>query len=72
MTDPPPSQASRPWWAPAVAIVAPGGTVELASLPAVQQELYQAAAADPEAFEAVRCSCALRPPDQPMHTKARP
>ena len=89
MIDQPPSQASRPWWALAVAIVAlaaaswllitdqgtgpadpeatdqasamlavaPGGTVELASLPAVQQELYQAAAADPDGFEAVTCYC---------------
>lgn len=89
MTHQPPSQATRSWWALAVAIaalaaagwllatnpgtgltgtdateeapamlaVAPGGTVDLASLPAVQQELYLAAAADPEAFEAVTCYC---------------
>jgi len=89
MTDHPPSQISRPWWAlavafsalgaagwlivtgldsgsigpsatpeaPAMLAVAPGGTVEFASLPAVQQELYRAAAADPEAFEAVACYC---------------
>lgn len=37
--------------------VAPGGTVELASLPAVHQELYRAAAADPDGFESVRCYC---------------
>ncbi|HEX9766560.1 MAG TPA: PCYCGC motif-containing (lipo)protein [Nitriliruptorales bacterium] len=41
----------------AMLAVAPGGTVELASLPAVQQELYRAAAADPEGFEAVACYC---------------
>lgn len=89
MTDQPQSQASRPWWALALAIVvlaaagwlvatgldtgsagpgatgdapamlavAPGGTVELASLPALQQELYRAAAADPDAFESVACYC---------------
>jgi hypothetical protein len=37
--------------------VAPGGTIALASLPADHQELYRAAAADPEAFEAVACYC---------------
>lgn len=42
---------------PAMLAVAPGGTVELASLPASQQELYRAAAADPDGFEAVRCYC---------------
>jgi hypothetical protein len=89
MTDQPPSQARRSWWAlavaaaalvaagwllatnlgtgstgadateeaPAMLAVAPGGTIELASLPAVQQELYQAAAADPAGFEAVACYC---------------
>ncbi len=36
---------------------APGGTVELASLPADHQELYLAAAADPEGFAAVACHC---------------
>lgn len=43
--------------APAMLAVSPGGTVELASLPAVQQELYRAAASDPAGFEAVRCHC---------------
>lgn len=37
--------------------VAPGGAVELASLPADHQDLYRAAANDPEAFEAVACYC---------------
>jgi hypothetical protein len=89
MTDHLEAQASRPWWALAVAIfalavavwllatsgaptstgpdatddrpvmlaVAPGGSVELASLPADHQEMYRAAAADPDAFEAVACYC---------------
>lgn len=89
MTDQPQVQASRPWWALAVAMVAfaaavwlvvaaaepgpadpgamdgspemlavaPGGTVELASLPAEHQTMYRAAADDPEAFEAVACYC---------------
>lgn len=42
---------------PAMLAVAPGGTVELASLPAEHQAMYRAAAADPEAFEAVACYC---------------
>lgn len=42
---------------PAMMAVAPGGTVELASLPAVHQELYLAAAADPDGFESVHCYC---------------
>jgi hypothetical protein len=42
---------------PAMLAVAPGGSVELASLPALHQELYLAAAADPEGFEAVTCYC---------------
>lgn len=54
-TGPADPEATDP--ASAMLAVAPGGTVELASLPAVQQELYRAAAADPEAFEAVRCYC---------------
>lgn len=37
--------------------VAPGGAVELASLPAEHQVLYEAAAADREAFTQVRCYC---------------
>lgn len=37
--------------------VAPGGSIELTSLPEDQQVLYQAAAADHEAFEAVTCYC---------------
>lgn len=37
--------------------VAPGGEVALANLPADHQVLYQAAAADPEAFSEVRCYC---------------
>ncbi len=37
--------------------VSPGGAVELASLPREQQVLYEAAAADREAFEQVRCYC---------------
>lgn len=42
---------------PAMLAVAPGGTVELAALPAEHQRMYRAAAADPEAFEAVACYC---------------
>lgn len=42
---------------PAMLAVAPGGTVELASLSADHRELYRAAAADPDAFEAVACYC---------------
>lgn len=89
MSDQPQAQASRPWWALAVAIVAfvaavwlignlenpgpadpgatdgtsamlavaPGGTVDLASLPAEHQRMYRAAADDPEGFEAVACYC---------------
>lgn len=41
----------------AMLAVAPAGVVELASLPADQVEVYEAAAADPEAFSAVRCYC---------------
>jgi hypothetical protein len=37
--------------------VAPGGEVELTSLPVEQQVLYEAAAADHEAFTQVRCYC---------------
>jgi hypothetical protein len=37
--------------------VAPGGEVELASLPIEHQVLYEAAAADHEAFTQVRCYC---------------
>ncbi len=37
--------------------VAPGGQVELASLPHDHQALYEAAAADPEAFTQVACYC---------------
>lgn len=48
----PAGEASAPMLA-----VAPGGVVELASLPADHQTLYRAAAADPEAFEAVPCYC---------------
>jgi hypothetical protein len=43
--------------APAMLAVAPGGTVDLASLPIVQRELYLAAAADNAGFEAVSCYC---------------
>ncbi|MEX2532912.1 MAG: PCYCGC motif-containing (lipo)protein, partial [Nitriliruptoraceae bacterium] len=42
---------------PAMLAVAPGGTVELAALPAEHQMMYRAAAADPEAFQAVACYC---------------
>lgn len=42
---------------PAMLAVAPGGTVELAALPAEHQKMYRAAAADPEAFQAVACYC---------------
>jgi hypothetical protein len=37
--------------------VAPGGEVELASLPADHRHLYEAAADDEDAFSAVRCYC---------------
>ena len=37
--------------------VAPGGEVELASLPHEHQRLYRAAADDPEAFAQVVCYC---------------
>ncbi|MFU8839964.1 MAG: PCYCGC motif-containing (lipo)protein [Nitriliruptoraceae bacterium] len=37
--------------------VSPAGEVELASLPTEHQVLYEAAAADREAFTAVRCYC---------------
>ena len=37
--------------------VAPEGVVSLASLPVDHQAIYEAAAADPEAFTAVRCYC---------------
>lgn len=37
--------------------VSPGGQVELASLPQDQQVLYEAAAADPDAFTQVACYC---------------
>ncbi|TVP71521.1 MAG: hypothetical protein EA340_04480 [Nitriliruptor sp.] len=37
--------------------VAPGGQAELASLPSEHQVLYEAAAADREAFTQVRCYC---------------
>jgi hypothetical protein len=37
--------------------VAPGGEVDLASLPAEHQVLYEAAASDHEAFTQVRCYC---------------
>lgn len=37
--------------------VAPGGEVELAALPADHRQLYEAAAADEDAFTAVRCYC---------------
>lgn len=37
--------------------VAPGGEVNLASLPVEHQALYEAAAADHEAFTQVRCYC---------------
>lgn len=51
--------AAAPSQAPAAPMlqVAPGGAVELASLPADHQDLYRAAADDPEAFEAVPCYC---------------
>jgi hypothetical protein len=42
---------------PAMLAVAPGGTVELESLPAHHQEVYRAAGADQDAFEAVACYC---------------
>lgn len=41
----------------AMAMVAPGGVVELASLPMEHQMLYQAAGHASEAFEHVRCYC---------------
>lgn len=37
--------------------VAPGGEVELASLPHEHQELYRGAADDPEAFAQIACYC---------------
>lgn len=37
--------------------VSPGGRIELADLPADQQPLYRAAAADPDAFTQVTCYC---------------
>lgn len=37
--------------------VSPGGRIDLADLPADQQTLYRAAAADPDAFTAVTCYC---------------
>jgi hypothetical protein len=40
-----------------MALLAPAGVVELDALPADHQVLYQAAAADEEAFSAVRCYC---------------
>ena len=43
--------------APQMLQVAPGGEVELASLPAEHQVLYEAAVADREAFTQVRCYC---------------
>ena len=43
--------------APEMLQVAPGGQVELASLPSEHQVLYEAAVADPEAFTQVRCYC---------------
>lgn len=42
---------------PYMLAVAPGGTVELASLPDEHQVLYRAAATDPDGFEAVACYC---------------
>jgi len=41
----------------AMEVVAPGGEVELDTLPSDHQDLYLAAAADEEAFSAVRCYC---------------
>ena len=41
----------------AMELVAPGGEVELDTLPAEHRDLYLAAAADEEAFSAVRCYC---------------
>lgn len=37
--------------------VAPGGTIDLATLPHDHQALYRAAAADLDAFQAVACYC---------------
>jgi hypothetical protein len=37
--------------------VSPGGRIALADLPADQQPIYQAAAADPDAFSQVACYC---------------
>jgi hypothetical protein len=37
--------------------VAPGGEIDLTSLPAEHQVLYEAAVADRDAFTAVRCYC---------------
>lgn len=42
---------------PAMLDVSPGGVVALDALPVEQQELYRAAADDPEAFSAVACYC---------------
>lgn len=42
---------------PQMLAVAPGGEIELSSLSEDHRHLYAAAAADPEAFEAVRCYC---------------
>lgn len=43
--------------APQMLQVSPGGEVELASLPAEHQVLYEAAVADQRAFTQVRCYC---------------
>lgn len=41
----------------AMLAVSPGGELAFDDIPEEQQELYLAAEADPEAFEAVRCYC---------------
>lgn len=52
------SVSTEPTGAHAVMLaVAPGGIVELDSLPEGHQQMYRAAAADPAAFAAVTCYC---------------
>jgi hypothetical protein len=56
-TETPPADADGTRESPTMLAVAPGGAVDLASLPSEQQALYRAAAADPAGFEGVRCYC---------------
>lgn len=52
-----PAASPSPDTRPTMVQVAPGGEVGLASLPHDHQRLYEAAAADPEAFGQVACYC---------------